>query len=724
MQEAYNKHKSVAEASDHLLGSTIAAKYRLDAKIGAGGMGAVYRATRLLIGDEVAIKVLHAVQHDPNAVERFRREAQAAARLKHPNAVNVYDFGITEDGLEYLVMELVEGESLREIVTQKGPLNVSACAEILTQVCAALDEAHRRNIIHRDIKPDNIIVNSAGAEIRVKVLDFGIAKLRDDTTNTLTQAGNVLGTPHYMSPEQCLGEELDGRSDIYSLGIVLFEVLVGRVPFSSPVATAVVIQHVNQAPPSLRSVNASISPAVDEVVLRALAKSRQARPQSARELAEYFDTAVRDGYSAPAKTEPSASHSTDAALASLPTTTLLEIPPRAEKTTAEVRRPRRLMVAAAVAFAAALLLIPGGLVLFSQRQSVRQAENVTNNAVVTPAVITFDRNFAGVLAGKFRMVMKLKRNGRELAGTYFYEPANDTMLHGNFTKEPVRWADKDISLARVDVPIKGTVDDQQNFSIDEFDQKGGTAGTFKGRFISDTELEGKWAKPDGKNSVDFSLKDEGAISSGGNYSVIGKTFVKKSGAVKTHMTYPQLDGLSDQNVQNDVNNRIRALMTKESSGSTDVEGENRAGGFTVEYRSPDLLSVMFDVDVDWTGAAHPMHYSSSYHYDLKRGKPLELRDFFAPGSNYIAVISRLCARQIAEQKRKNGFTDIYEDGEAAVVESLKQKATFYPTKNTLVFVFDPYQVGSYAEGFYVVEIPYSQLSSIINSQGPLGPIAA
>jgi serine/threonine-protein kinase len=277
---------------DRLLGSTVAGKYRIEATLGTGGMGAVYRATRPVIGDEVAVKILHSEQSDPKAAERFRREAQAAARLKHPNAVTIYDFGVTDDGLQYLVMELVEGESLRRIIKQQGPLIPSASAEIIDQVCAALDEAHRHNIIHRDIKPDNIIVSVSAVGLRVKVLDFGIAKLRDDTASNLTQTGSILGTPHYMSPEQCLGEELDTRSDIYSVGIVLYEMLTGLVPFNSPTSAAVVVQQVTQPPPSLRALNASLSPAVEIVVLHALEKQRGARPQTASELAREFKTAT------------------------------------------------------------------------------------------------------------------------------------------------------------------------------------------------------------------------------------------------------------------------------------------------------------------------------------------------------------------------------------------------------------------------------------------------
>jgi serine/threonine protein kinase len=287
--------KNVTVSADELvLGQVIDARYQIDSKIGTGGMGSVYRATRLQIGDEVAIKILHPQQIDGSqAVERFRREAQASARLKHPNAVTIHDFGVSAEGLQYLVMELVEGSSLRQIIKEQGPLNPSVATEIITQVCAALDEAHRQNIIHRDIKPDNIIINLVANVLRVKVLDFGIARLRDQTASNLTQTGSVMGTPHYMSPEQCIGEELDNRSDIYSLGIVLYEMLCGIVPFNSPTSTAVVVQHVTQTPPPLRVLNVSISAAVESVVLQALEKRREARPQTAGALARDLNSAVQ-----------------------------------------------------------------------------------------------------------------------------------------------------------------------------------------------------------------------------------------------------------------------------------------------------------------------------------------------------------------------------------------------------------------------------------------------
>ena len=321
---------SIDGKADALIGKTIDDKYRIESKLGEGGMGAVYLSTRLMIGDTVAIKILHSTQvSDPQAIERFRREAQAAARLKHQNAVTIYDFGVSNEGLVYLVMELAEGQSLRDIIKLQGPVTPSAAAEIMSQVCAALDAAHRQHIVHRDMKPDNIIVDVTNTGLRVKVLDFGIAKMRDLTASNLTQTGAVMGTPYYMSPEHCLGEELDHRSDIYSLGIVLYEMLAGVVPFNSPISTAVVVQHVNQAPPSLRALNASISPAVEAVVMHALEKHREARPQTAVQLAQELISSVQGSpvtphsgsmpvspfYSTPASTTPAANPVTGAALA-------------------------------------------------------------------------------------------------------------------------------------------------------------------------------------------------------------------------------------------------------------------------------------------------------------------------------------------------------------------------------------------------------------------------
>ncbi len=279
--------------AENLSGRTLDGKYQLDAKIGTGGVGAVYLATRLHIGDKVAVKVLRSDKsNDPQTAERFRLEARMAAHLKHPNAVIIYDYGVTSEGLRYLVMEFIEGRTLRQLISQQGALAISLIAEIITQVCAALNEAHQIGLIHRDIKPDNIIVQETSAGLRVKVLDFGIAKLSSISSSNLTQTGTIVGTPRYMSPEQCMGEQLDGRSDIYSLGIVLYEMLCGIVPFNAPSSTAVAVQQVIQPPPPLRQINPNISSAVETVVLHALEKKREARPPVAADLARELTTAV------------------------------------------------------------------------------------------------------------------------------------------------------------------------------------------------------------------------------------------------------------------------------------------------------------------------------------------------------------------------------------------------------------------------------------------------
>ncbi len=281
--------------AENLSGRTIDGKYQLEAKIGTGGVGAVYLATRLHIGDKVAVKVLRSDKSgDAQTTERFRLEARMAAHLKHPNAVVIYDYGVTSDGLRFLVMEFIEGRTLRQLISHQGALPVPLVAEINAQICAALDEAHRIGLIHRDIKPDNIIVQEMPAGLRVKVLDFGIAKLSSLGASNLTQTGTIVGTPRYMSPEQCMGEQLDGRSDIYSLGIVLYEMLCGIVPFNAPSSTAVAVQQVTQPPPSPRQINPNISPAVEAVILRALEKKREARQPTAADLAKELNAAVNN----------------------------------------------------------------------------------------------------------------------------------------------------------------------------------------------------------------------------------------------------------------------------------------------------------------------------------------------------------------------------------------------------------------------------------------------
>src|SRR6185369_939419 len=212
---------------DPLIGYVLDEKYTLDAKIGEGGMGKVYRGTHLMMDSTVAIKVLHAqMASDQTAFARFRQEARAAAQIRHQNAVVVTDFGVGKDlGIAYLVMEFLEGVELRERIQKQHSISAEESARIMTQACAGIHAAHSRGIIHRDLKPDNIwLVKTNDGGLHVKVLDFGIAKLKSfKEAGNLTEQGMIIGTPFYMSPEQCKGEELEAQSDIYSLGVILYE---------------------------------------------------------------------------------------------------------------------------------------------------------------------------------------------------------------------------------------------------------------------------------------------------------------------------------------------------------------------------------------------------------------------------------------------------------------------------------------------------------------------
>lgn len=284
------------------IGRVLGGKYQLDSCIGSGGMGEIYRARRLNLGDTVAVKVLRPdVIENEKTRQRFYREARAAAALHHPNAVVIHDFGEDTDGTAYIVMELLTGSSLRQLLVKDGTVAPRRAYSIIRQACAALDAGHRNGIVHRDIKPDNIyLLDAHDEEDHIKILDFGIAKLGEKALDTLsleeqrlTNVGTIIGTPHYMSPEQCQGEEADVRSDIYSLGVVLYEMLTGVVPFLAKTPTGVAIKHVTEVPRSLRELNPVVSPAVEAVVLRALEKNPNARPQTAVELAREFDLALR-----------------------------------------------------------------------------------------------------------------------------------------------------------------------------------------------------------------------------------------------------------------------------------------------------------------------------------------------------------------------------------------------------------------------------------------------
>lgn len=286
-------------SSDPLCGLVLDEKYRLDARLGEGGMGTVYRAAHLLIDRPVAVKLLHPrFVEDEAAQQRFRREARAAGRLQHPNAVTVTDFGSTADGYVYLVMELLEGRTLRDVLSTEAPLTAGHAVGLMSQIAAAVEAAHEAGVIHRDLKPGNIfVVQRKGSPPVLKVLDFGIAKLAAESLDesdakNLTQTGVMIGTPRYMSPEQCDGEKLTPASDVYSLGIILYEMLTGTTPFNGPTPLAVALQHSSKPPRPPRELMPSIPVEFEQVVLHALAKSPAERPGDAGEFRrELLETA-------------------------------------------------------------------------------------------------------------------------------------------------------------------------------------------------------------------------------------------------------------------------------------------------------------------------------------------------------------------------------------------------------------------------------------------------
>ena len=289
------------------LRTRLAGRYELDEVIGRGGMSTVYRATDAVLDRIVAVKVLSAAlaEGDPVWVARFKREARAAASLTHPGVATVYDTGV-EDGTRFIVMECVPGNSLATILHTEAPLDPARAARIGAQVADALSAAHAAGIVHRDIKPGNVMVAPDGT---VKVLDFGIARSIDATA--LTQTVSILGTAAYMAPEQASGQPADARSDIYSLGCVLYAILSGSPPFTGDLAAAVLHQHVNSAPRPLGDVVPSVPPALAGLVDRMLAKSPLDRPQSAGEVRDRL-RAVLD------PTAPTVAMSRDVAPAAAP----------------------------------------------------------------------------------------------------------------------------------------------------------------------------------------------------------------------------------------------------------------------------------------------------------------------------------------------------------------------------------------------------------------------
>ena len=275
--------------SDPYIGQIVADEFRILARVGAGGMGSVYKAEQALMGRFVAVKILHShYAKRSDLVSRFHREARAMSQLSHPNTVKVFTSGQLDDGSFYFVMEFLEGRNLAETVRDHGPLAPARAIPIMSAICGALEEAHRAGIIHRDLKPENILLtNPGGLEDFPKLFDFGLAKVSSRQmrpgSQILTQRGMVFGTPEFMSPEQARGDLLDGRSDVYSLGIVLYEALTGRLPFDAHSSMDYLPMQIKAEPIPLsqRVEGLRFPPLIELVVMRALAKRPEARFPSA-----------------------------------------------------------------------------------------------------------------------------------------------------------------------------------------------------------------------------------------------------------------------------------------------------------------------------------------------------------------------------------------------------------------------------------------------------------
>jgi serine/threonine protein kinase len=271
-----------------MIGITLSGRYELLARVGGGGMALVYKARDLLLNRLVAVKVLRQqFTHDDDFVKRFRREAQAAASLSHPNIVSIYDVGQVED-THYIVMEFIDGANLNEIIRDRAPLQADEAVRVTGQICDALEHAHHNQIIHRDIKPHNILMGNNG---RVKVTDFGIA--RAVTSSTITQTGSVIGSVHYFSPEHAKGVHTGEKSDIYSLGIVLYQMLTGSLPFLGESPISVALKHLQDTFERPRKINSHIPQSVENIILKAMRKNPQERYQSAREMQQDLETCLQ-----------------------------------------------------------------------------------------------------------------------------------------------------------------------------------------------------------------------------------------------------------------------------------------------------------------------------------------------------------------------------------------------------------------------------------------------
>ena len=369
-------------------------RYQLRRRIARGGMAEVFLAHDRMLDRPVALKVLFPeLSTDPNFVERFRREAQAAANLSHPNIVSIYDWG-EEQGTYYIVMELIDGRPLSTILKNEGPMLADRAADIGASVASALAFAHKHGVVHRDVKPGNVLIDGAGT---VKVADFGIARAKDSVEDNLTQTGAVMGTATYFSPEQAQGLGVDARSDIYSLGVMLYEMVCGQPPFAGSNPVAVATKHVSDAPPRPRTVNPNLSAAFESIILTCLAKDPDDRYATADDLRADL-VRFRQGRAIAARPfddddDPNATRAVARVGATRATRTVrgqdATTVQRSVVVPADVRRRTGIYVVLLFALLAAL----AGL-LFLLAKEVGIVGSGTATKVPVPSVLTFDRTEA------------------------------------------------------------------------------------------------------------------------------------------------------------------------------------------------------------------------------------------------------------------------------------------------------------------------------------------
>src|SRR5436190_552841 len=272
----------------------IAGRFRIECEIGRGGMGTVYRATHLGLQRSVAVKIIKSeYANDTDVADRFMREARTMAKLRHPHAAIIFDAGNLPDGRHFIIMEFIEGITLSEALAHEGRFSAERAVKIAIQVCEVLEEAHQLGIVHRDLKPANIMLNERG----ICVLDFGVAKvLASSTDATASQAstgsGQVIGTPRYMSPEQCLGQKVGVRSDLYSLGVVIYEMLAGRPPFTDPLPSVLMVKQATAPPPPLPRLRPDLPRALSLAVHSLLAKRSEDRPHTAAAVRQLLERSL------------------------------------------------------------------------------------------------------------------------------------------------------------------------------------------------------------------------------------------------------------------------------------------------------------------------------------------------------------------------------------------------------------------------------------------------